>query len=79
MAVGVFAVGGMIGGNLVGIVATKLGRKRALLYNNALAIIAGALMAGAKFVGNYWLFILGRLIVGINAGKLRKLKKIYCD
>ncbi|CAK5074185.1 unnamed protein product [Meloidogyne enterolobii] len=56
MAVGVFAVGGMIGGNLVGIVATKLGRKRALLYNNALAIIAGALMAGAKFCGKLLAF-----------------------
>nr|CAD2187001.1 unnamed protein product [Meloidogyne enterolobii] len=77
MAVGVFAVGGMIGGNLVGIVATKLGRKRALLYNNALAIIAGALMAGAKFVGNYWLFILGRLIVGINAGLNSGLAPMY--
>ncbi|KAL7073162.1 hypothetical protein ACQ4LE_007053 [Meloidogyne hapla] len=77
MAVGIFAVGGMIGGNLVGIVATKLGRKRALLYNNALAIIAGALMAGAKFVGNYWLFILGRLIVGINAGLNSGLAPMY--
>ncbi|CAK5042722.1 unnamed protein product [Meloidogyne enterolobii] len=77
MAVGVFAVGGMIGGNLVGIVATKLGRKRALLYNNALAIISGALMAGAKFVGNYWLFILGRLIVGVNAGLNSGLAPMY--
>nr|CAD2204150.1 unnamed protein product [Meloidogyne enterolobii] len=59
IAVGVFAVGGMIGGNLVGIVATKLESKRALLYNNALAIIAGTLMAGAKFCGKLLAFYFG--------------------
>jgi SP family facilitated glucose transporter-like MFS transporter 1 len=77
IAVGIFAVGGMIGGNLVGIVATKLGRKQALLYNNVLAIIAGVLMGGAKYVGNYWLFILGRLIVGINSGLNSGLAPMY--
>lgn len=77
LAVGIFAVGGMFGGVSVGTVADKLGRKNALLYNNALAIIAAALMAGAKYVGNYWLFILGRLIIGLNSGLNSGLAPMY--
>jgi MFS family permease len=60
----------MIGGISVGTVADKLGRKTALLYNNALAVIAAAMMIGAKYVGNYYLFIVGRLVIGLNSGNL---------
>ena len=67
---GIFAVGGMIGGISVGTVADKFGRKTALLYNNALAVIAAAMMIGAKYVGNYYLFIVGRLVIGLNSGKV---------
>ncbi|KAF7635409.1 MFS domain-containing protein [Meloidogyne graminicola] len=77
IAVGIFAFGGIFGGYFVGKVAMKFGRKRALLYNNALAIIAGALMAGAKFVGNYWIFILGRFIIGLNSGLNSGLAPMY--
>ncbi|KAF7635598.1 MFS domain-containing protein [Meloidogyne graminicola] len=77
LAVGIFAFGGIFGGYFVGKVAAKFGRKRALLYNNALAIIVGTLMAGAKFVGTYWIFILGRFIVGLNAGLNSGLAPMY--
>lgn len=65
----------MFGGVAVGTVADKLGRKTALLYNNALAIVAAALMTGAKYVGNYWLVTIGRFIIGLNSGKGNSSKK----
>jgi MFS family permease len=58
----------MFGGVSVGSVADKLGRKKALLFNNGLAVIAVGLMTGAKYAGWYWLFIGGRLIMGLNSG-----------
>jgi SP family facilitated glucose transporter-like MFS transporter 1 len=42
--VAIFCVGGMIGGSIVGFVADRLGRKKGLLYNNVLVLIATILM-----------------------------------
>ena len=44
VAVAIFCVGGMIGGSIVAIVADNLGRKKGLLYNNVLVLIATILM-----------------------------------
>lgn len=63
----------MIGGLACGVVADKLGRKGGLLANNLIAIVAAALMTFAKSVDVYQMFILGRLIIGINAGKSIKV------
>uniref|UniRef100_A0A183BZ76 MFS domain-containing protein n=1 Tax=Globodera pallida TaxID=36090 RepID=A0A183BZ76_GLOPA len=77
IAVSIFAVGGMIGGIFVGSLADRLGRRQALLYNNALALIAVSLMTAAKYVGIYWLFIIGRFVIGINAGLNSGLVPLY--
>lgn len=44
----------------------KIGRKGALLINNIFAFVAAALMSLAKFVGVYYLLIVGRLVIGKN-------------
>lgn len=71
IAVGIFAIGGMIGGLACGFVADKIGRKRALLANNLLALIAAAFMTFSKPIGIYYLFVIGRFIIGINAGNFK--------
>ncbi|KAL3109965.1 hypothetical protein niasHT_017338 [Heterodera trifolii] len=76
-AVGIFAVGGMFGGIMVGTVADKLGRRKSLLYNNMLAIIAAALMTLAKYVNVYYLIIIGRFIIGLNTGLNSGLSPMY--
>lgn len=43
-------------------------RKGGLLLNNVFAFIAAALMGFSKVVGTYWLLILGRFVIGFNAG-----------
>jgi len=55
ISVGIFAVGGCVGGLMSGWMADKMGRKGALLFNNLVAFIAAALMALAKFVDVYYL------------------------
>lgn len=66
---GTFAAGGMVGGLMSGWLADKLGRKGALLLNNLFLLIAVALMTSAKYVGVYYLFTAGRLVVGFACGK----------
>lgn len=69
ITVGLFAVGGMIGGLLSGWVADRLGRKGAMFANNVLAVIAAILMASARYVNIYPLIMIGRVVIGINCGK----------
>uniref|UniRef100_A0A914IBK7 Major facilitator superfamily (MFS) profile domain-containing protein n=1 Tax=Globodera rostochiensis TaxID=31243 RepID=A0A914IBK7_GLORO len=77
IAVGIFAIGGMVSGIMVGVVADRLGRRQALLYNNALAMIAAALMTSAKYAHVFWLIVIGRFIIGVNAGLNSGLAPMY--
>ncbi|KAL3122145.1 hypothetical protein niasHT_005601 [Heterodera trifolii] len=77
IAVGIFAVGGMFGAIFVGRLADRFGRKPALLYNNLLAFIGISLLTAAKYVNIYWLFVIGRFIIGLNAGINSGLVPMY--
>ena len=67
MAVAIFAVGGMIGSLLAGILADLIGRKWAMMCNNVVAVIAVGLQSLAV---HPVMFISGRLVIGLNAGYL---------
>lgn len=77
ITVGLFAVGGMIGGLASGWCGDTFGRKGAMLLNNVLAVIATLLMSSAKYVGVYFLIMVGRVIIGINAGLSSALVPMY--
>lgn len=77
VTVGLFAVGGMIGGLASGWCADRFGRKGAMLLNNLLAVIAAVFMSSAKYVGAYPLMMVGRVIIGINAGISSGLVPMY--
>lgn len=68
VTVGLFAVGGMIGGLASGWFADRFGRKGTMLINNIFAVIAGVLMTYARYVQLYPLVMIGRVFIGINAG-----------
>lgn len=63
-----FAVGGMIGGLASGWAADHFGRKGAMLANNFVAVLAAVSMSIARYVKVYHLIMIGRVIIGINAG-----------
>jgi len=77
ISVGIFAIGGMVGGLLSGKLADMIGRKGALLVNNIFAFIAAAFMSLSKFVGVYYLIPIGRLIIGFSCGLSSGLVPMY--
>ncbi|KAM9330826.1 solute carrier family 2, facilitated glucose transporter member 11-like [Gastrophryne carolinensis] len=66
--VSIFTLGGLIGTFIGGHAAAKIGRKRALLANNSLALLAAFFMGIAGPVGLFELLIVGRFLIGLNAG-----------
>ncbi|VDM42003.1 unnamed protein product [Toxocara canis] len=77
ITVALFAVGGMIGGLASGWAADRFGRKGAMIANNIVAITAAAFMSIARYVNMYPLIMIGRVIIGINAGTSSGLVPMY--
>ncbi|KAK9687838.1 Bifunctional purine biosynthesis protein PurH [Basidiobolus ranarum] len=65
LAVGILAIGGLIGGLCAGTAADKLGRRLTLLLNNFFYIIGAVLVATATTTAQ---FVIGRVIIGIGCG-----------
>ncbi|XP_064401710.1 solute carrier family 2, facilitated glucose transporter member 3-like [Halichondria panicea] len=65
VAVAIFAVGGMMGALPAGVIADYIGRKYTLLLNNILLVVAVLLQS---FAIHPFMFIAGRIVVGINSG-----------
>lgn len=79
LIVSIFCIGGCIGAMATAFVADKIGRKEGLFYNNLLVLIACPLMALSKSLNSYEFLIIGRLIIGINAGLNAGLAPLYLN
>lgn len=77
LSVAIFSVGGMISSFLIGIISQWLGRKRAMLANNVLAVLGGALMGLANAAASYEILILGRFLIGAYSGLTSGLVPMY--
>ncbi|XP_029685561.1 solute carrier family 2, facilitated glucose transporter member 11b isoform X2 [Takifugu rubripes] len=66
--VSIFTIGGLIGVTVGGTLSVKIGRKGTLLANNIFALTASLLMGLSYTTGLFELLIIGRLLIGINAG-----------
>uniref|UniRef100_UPI00358E5FFE solute carrier family 2, facilitated glucose transporter member 11-like n=1 Tax=Myxine glutinosa TaxID=7769 RepID=UPI00358E5FFE len=75
--VSIYTAGGALGSFLTGPLASKLGRKKALLANNSLALLAAVIMGVSYPLRAYELIILGRFVIGMNCGLGLNLQPMY--
>uniref|UniRef100_A0A674ESE6 Solute carrier family 2, facilitated glucose transporter member 9-like n=1 Tax=Salmo trutta TaxID=8032 RepID=A0A674ESE6_SALTR len=68
VTVSVFAIGGMAGSLMVGILVTRFGRKGTLVRITCLVFIAGAFMGFSRTFGSPEMIIVGRFITGVHSG-----------
>ncbi|XP_023814264.1 solute carrier family 2, facilitated glucose transporter member 11-like [Oryzias latipes] len=66
--VSIFTLGGLLGVTIGGTLSVKLGRKGTLLSNNLFSLTAALLMGLSSSVGLFEFLIIGRFLIGINAG-----------
>ncbi|CAI5708772.1 hypothetical protein KXD40_004853 [Peronospora effusa] len=74
ICVSIFAIGGPIGSLTAGQMSSALGRKKALLVDSFLFIIAGVIMA---FSVNIYALIFGRFLVGFASGTVSVVVPLY--
>uniref|UniRef100_A0A915D7H2 Major facilitator superfamily (MFS) profile domain-containing protein n=1 Tax=Ditylenchus dipsaci TaxID=166011 RepID=A0A915D7H2_9BILA len=63
--------------NIIWSVLLTVSAEKTLLYNNILVFVSTALTASAKYVGVFYLVIIGRFIVGVNCGINSNLVPLY--
>ncbi|XP_069835141.1 solute carrier family 2, facilitated glucose transporter member 9-like isoform X2 [Dendropsophus ebraccatus] len=68
LTVSVFALGGMLGSLLVGVLVSRFGRKGTIIKSSPLVFIAGTLMGSSRILGSPEMVIIGRFITGIHSG-----------
>ncbi|CDQ91192.1 unnamed protein product [Oncorhynchus mykiss] len=67
VTVSVFAIGGMVGSLMVGILVTRFGRKGTLVRITCLVFIGGAFMGFSRTFGSPEMIIVGRFITGVHS------------
>ncbi|XP_034465371.1 solute carrier family 2 member 15a [Hippoglossus hippoglossus] len=68
LTVSVFAIGGLLGSLIVGMLVTRFGRKGTVVNTTVLVFIAGLLMGFSRICGSPEMVIFGRFITGIHSG-----------
>uniref|UniRef100_G3P383 Major facilitator superfamily (MFS) profile domain-containing protein n=1 Tax=Gasterosteus aculeatus aculeatus TaxID=481459 RepID=G3P383_GASAC len=68
VTVSVFSIGGLLGALSVSIILRVLGRKGTLLVNNGFALLATLLLTLGERAKSFEMLIIGRLVIGVNAG-----------
>uniref|UniRef100_A0AAY5EIU2 Solute carrier family 2 member 9, like 1 n=1 Tax=Electrophorus electricus TaxID=8005 RepID=A0AAY5EIU2_ELEEL len=63
-----YALGGLFGAISVRWVTNYLGRKRAMIWNNALNIVASVTMCTSKFANSFEMIMLSRFLFGFSSG-----------
>ncbi|XP_045675820.1 solute carrier family 2, facilitated glucose transporter member 11 isoform X3 [Phyllostomus hastatus] len=77
LIVSLYPLGGLFGALLAGPLAIMLGRKRSLLVNNIFVVAAAGLFGFSRRAGSFEMVMLGRLLVGVNAGVSMNVQPMY--
>ncbi|TNM99787.1 hypothetical protein fugu_012820 [Takifugu bimaculatus] len=68
LTVSIFAIGGLLGSLIVGMLVTRFGRKGTVVKTTMLVFIAGSLMGFSRMCKSPEMVIIGRFITGIHSG-----------
>ncbi|ROL49586.1 Solute carrier family 2, facilitated glucose transporter member 9 [Anabarilius grahami] len=68
LTVSVFAIGGLVGSLMVGMLVTKFGRKGTVVNSTVLVFLAASLMGFSRICGSPEMVIFGRFVTGIHSG-----------
>ncbi|KAL0964372.1 hypothetical protein UPYG_G00322940 [Umbra pygmaea] len=68
LTVSVFAIGGLLGSLMVGMLVTSFGRKGTVVNSTVLVFIAGSLMGFSRICASPEMVIFGRFVTGIHSG-----------
>ncbi|XP_063817962.1 solute carrier family 2, facilitated glucose transporter member 9-like isoform X3 [Pseudophryne corroboree] len=68
LTVSVFALGGLLGSLLVGILVSRFGRKGTVIKSSPLVFIAAVFMGFSRILSSPEMVIIGRFITGIHSG-----------
>ncbi|CAL8391130.1 unnamed protein product [Arctogadus glacialis] len=68
LTVSIFAIGGLVGSLMVGVLVTRFGRKGTVVNTSVLVFVASLLMGFSKVCGSPEMVIVGRFITGIHSG-----------
>ncbi|XP_063560761.1 solute carrier family 2, facilitated glucose transporter member 11 isoform X9 [Gorilla gorilla gorilla] len=77
LIVSLYPLGGLFGALLAGPLAITLGRKKSLLVNNIFVVSAAILFGFSRKAGSFEMIMLGRLLVGVNAGVSMNIQPMY--
>ncbi|XP_076848553.1 solute carrier family 2, facilitated glucose transporter member 11-like isoform X1 [Brachyhypopomus gauderio] len=72
-----YALGGLFGAISVRWVTNYLGRKRAMLWNNVINIVASAIMCTCRAANSFEMIMLSRFLFGFTSGLSRNIHVLY--
>ncbi|KAM6297794.1 solute carrier family 2, facilitated glucose transporter member 11-like [Aegotheles albertisi] len=68
ITVSIFGIGGLLGSSGSRYLTVKYGKKKCLLCNNLLMIVAASIMGCSKIAQSFEMILIGRFMCGISAG-----------
>ncbi|KFQ38759.1 Solute carrier family 2, facilitated glucose transporter member 5, partial [Mesitornis unicolor] len=77
ITVSIFGIGGLLGSSGSRYLTVKYGKKRCLLCNNLVMLVAASIMACSKIAQSFEMIIIGRFMCGISAGLCIPLQYQY--
>ncbi|NXN46620.1 GTR9 protein, partial [Rhinoptilus africanus] len=77
LTVSIFALGGLVGSLLVGVLVERYGRKGTLSRSALLVLLAGGFMGFSRELGSPEMVIIGRSITGLHSGICLSVVPLY--
>ncbi|XP_029885669.1 solute carrier family 2, facilitated glucose transporter member 5-like isoform X2 [Aquila chrysaetos chrysaetos] len=77
LTVSIFALGGLVGSLLVGVLVERYGRNGALSRSTLLVLLAGGFMGFSRELGSPEMVIVGRSITGLHSGICLSVVPLY--